>query len=151
MVGDLGAHQLSLLDHFARERIVPLTRLVGDDAERSLKGMCEIADMGARPIDDLPVGLDQGIELLLQRLDLSGELALQTLGLAGADRRKVVPDRDREPLASTQRSEPLAKLQKPPASQPPQSCRRGYARSARARNNPCERRTLKRETPWPTI
>src|SRR5262245_30862037 len=46
--------------------------------------------MGARPIDDLQVGLDQGIELLLQRLDLGGELALQTLRLAGADRREVV-------------------------------------------------------------
>ena len=93
MVGDLDAHQLSLLDHFARERIVPFTRFVGDDAERSLERVGEIADMGARPVDDLPVRLDQGIELLLQRLDLGGELALQSLRLAGADRREVVPDR----------------------------------------------------------
>jgi hypothetical protein len=92
MVSDLGAHQLGLLDNFARERIVPLTCFVGNDAEWCLEGMREIADMGARPLDDLPVGLDQGIELLLQRPDLGGEFAIQPLRIAGADRRKVVPD-----------------------------------------------------------
>ena len=66
--------------------------------------MREIADMGARPVDDLPIGLDQGIELLLQRPDLGGKLALQTLRLAGADRRKIVPD-------SAQRREPEPDLE----------------------------------------
>ena len=54
--------------------------------------MREIADMGARPVDDLAVGLDQRIELLLERPDLVGQLAIEPLRVARADRREVVAD-----------------------------------------------------------
>ena len=54
--------------------------------------MGEIADMGARPIDDLAIGLDQRVQLLLQRPDLVGQLAFELLGLARADRGEVLAD-----------------------------------------------------------
>src|SRR4029079_10059809 len=92
MLCDLVPHQLRLLDDLAGKRAVLLPRFIGNDAERRLERMRKIADMGARPVDDLSVGLDQGIELLLERPDLGGKLALQPLGIAGADRREVMPD-----------------------------------------------------------
>ena len=56
--------------------------------------MREIADMGARALDDLAVGVDQRIGLARQRRDLDRELAFQPLGAAGAD----VGDRFRDAL-----------------------------------------------------
>ena len=47
--------------------------------------MREIADMGARALDDLAVGVDQRVGLARQRRDLDREFALQPLGAAGAD------------------------------------------------------------------
>ena len=47
--------------------------------------MREIADMGARAVDDLAIGLDQRIQFLLQRPDLLGQLAFELLGFARAD------------------------------------------------------------------
>ena len=48
--------------------------------------MREIADMRARALDDLAIGLDQRVGLARERSDLDGEFALQPLGAAGADR-----------------------------------------------------------------
>ena len=56
--------------------------------------MREIADMGARALDDLAVGVDQRIGFARQRRDLDGEVAFQPLGAAGAD----VGDRLRDAL-----------------------------------------------------
>ena len=53
--------------------------------ERRLDGMREIADMGARALDDLPVGVDQRVGLARQRRDLDRKFALQPFGAAGAD------------------------------------------------------------------
>ena len=92
MMGDLVTHQLRLFDDFSGKRAIFLTRFVGDDAERRLERMGEIADMGARPVDDLAVGLDQGIELLLERPDLGGKFAPEPLRIARADRSKVMAD-----------------------------------------------------------
>ena len=47
--------------------------------------MREIADMGARALDDLAVGVDQRIGLARERLDLDREAAFEPLGGAGAD------------------------------------------------------------------
>ena len=65
-------------------------RLVDDDAERRLQRVREVADLGAGALDDLLVGFEQGVELLLQRLDLGGQLAVEPGGLARADRRQAL-------------------------------------------------------------
>ena len=54
--------------------------------------MRQIADMGARALDDLAVGVDQRIGLARERRDLFGKAALQALGGAGADRREARRD-----------------------------------------------------------
>ena len=53
--------------------------------KRRLDGMGEIADMGARALDDFPVGVDQRVGLARQWRDLDREFALEPLGAAGAD------------------------------------------------------------------
>src|SRR4029078_2335825 len=47
--------------------------------------MRQIPDMRARPLDDLPVGLDQCVRLASERSDFFGEFSGQTLGAAGAN------------------------------------------------------------------
>ena len=66
--------------------------------------MREVADLRARAVDDLLVGVDERVELGLQRLDLGGELALERRLGAGADGGQPVLD-----LA--QRQEPEAHLE----------------------------------------
>ena len=78
--------------------------LVDDDGERRLDGVGEIADMGARALDDLAVGVDQRVGLARQRRDLDGKLAFQPFGAAGAD----VGDRFRNAL---ERRQPEADLE----------------------------------------
>ena len=77
MMRDLRAHDLGLLDHLRGERSFLRARLVPDHAERRLERVREIADMGARPIDDLAIGLDQRVQLLLERSDLVGRARLR--------------------------------------------------------------------------
>ena len=52
--------------------------------------MREIADMGARALDDLAVGVDQRVGLARERRDLDRERAFEPLGRAGADRGEAV-------------------------------------------------------------
>src|SRR5262249_26472718 len=54
-----------------------------------LQRMCKIAHMGAGPLDDLAVGVDQSVGLACKRRDLLREAALEPLRGAGADRRKT--------------------------------------------------------------
>ena len=54
--------------------------------------MGEIADVGARALDDLAVGVDQRIGLARERRDLVGEGAFEALGLAGADGGEALGD-----------------------------------------------------------
>ena len=77
---------------------------VDDDRQRRLDGVREIADMGARALDDFPVGVDQRVGLARQRRDLDGKFALQPFGAAGAD----IGDRFRNAL---QRRKPEADLE----------------------------------------
>ncbi len=61
---------------FVRERIVAAgCRLVDHDRERRFERMREIADMGARALDDFAVGVDQRVGLARQRRDLDREFA----------------------------------------------------------------------------
>ena len=86
MVRDLIAHHVGLLQNLGRERIGPARGgFVDDDRQRRLDGVGEIADMGARALDDFPVGVDQRVGLARQRRDLDGKFTLQPLGAAGAD------------------------------------------------------------------
>ena len=86
MVRDLVAHHVGLLQHLARERIGAMRGgLVDDDRQRRLDGVGEIADMGARALDDFAIGVDQRVGLARQRRDLDREFALQPFGAAGAD------------------------------------------------------------------
>ena len=52
--------------------------------------MGEIADMGARALDDLAIGFDERVGLARERRDLDRKAALQPLGGAGADRRQAL-------------------------------------------------------------
>ena len=52
--------------------------------------MREIADMGARALDDFAIGVEQRIGLARERRDLDREIAFQPLGLAGADGGKLL-------------------------------------------------------------
>ena len=63
-------HDLGLLGDLARERACVLARLVDDDRERRLQGVRQVADVGAGALDDVLVGFEERVELLLQRLDL---------------------------------------------------------------------------------
>src|SRR5947209_3882885 len=54
--------------------------------------MREIANVGASPLDDLAVGIDQRVGLARQRLDLHRKRTFKLLGLAGADRREAPRD-----------------------------------------------------------
>lgn len=83
---DLVPHQIGLLQHLAGERIAGMrARLVHDHRQRRLDRMGEIADVGARALDDLPIGIDERIGLARQRRDLDRKPAFQPLGAAGAD------------------------------------------------------------------
>ena len=87
MARDLVAHDLRLLAHLVGERVGAMRLgLVDDHRERRLQRMREIADMGARALDDLAIGVDQRVGLARQRRDLDREVALEPLGVAGADR-----------------------------------------------------------------
>ena len=87
----LVAHDVGLLQHLMRQRIVAARRrLIDDDRERRFQRMRQIADMGARALDDFAIGLDQSIGLARERRDLDREFALQPLGPAGADFRKAI-------------------------------------------------------------
>ena len=55
--------------------------LVDHHRQRRLQRMRQIADMGARALDDLLVGVDQLIGLARKRRDLFGECASQPLGV----------------------------------------------------------------------
>ena len=54
--------------------------------------MREIADMRARALDDLAIGIDQRIGLARERRDLDRKFSLQPLGGAGADGRETRRD-----------------------------------------------------------
>ena len=54
--------------------------------------MREIADMGARAVDDLAVGVDQRVGFAHQRRDLDREAAFEPLGAARADRGQALGD-----------------------------------------------------------
>ena len=60
-------------------------RLVLQHGERRLQRMREIADMRARALDDLAVGIDQRVQVLHQRLDLARIVAFEMLDVAVAD------------------------------------------------------------------
>ena len=73
--------------HLLRQRILGARRrLVHDDGERRLQRVREIADMGARALDDFAIGVEQRIGFARERRDLDREIAFQPLGIAGADR-----------------------------------------------------------------
>ena len=59
--------------------------LVDHHRERRLQRVREIADMGARALDDLAIGVDQRVGLARERRDLDREGALEPFGGAGAD------------------------------------------------------------------
>ena len=81
IVADLIAHQLRLLANLGAERRLIAARLVGDDGQRRLESMCEVADLGARPIDYVLIGLDQRVELGLKRFDFGRKLTLEVARL----------------------------------------------------------------------
>ena len=59
--------------------------LVGQDRERRLQRMREIAGLRARAQHHLAVDLDHAVQVVDQRLHFGGESARQARGLAGLD------------------------------------------------------------------
>ena len=93
MARDLIAHDVGLLPHLLRKRIVGAGgRLVHHHRERRLERMGEIADMGARALDDLAIGVEQRVGLARERRDFDRELPFEPLGLAGADGGELLGD-----------------------------------------------------------
>ena len=89
MAGDLVAHDVDLLAHLGGERIVePPGRFVHDHRERRLERVGEVADMGARALDDLAIGVDERVGLARKRPDLDRERAFEPFRGTGADRRQ---------------------------------------------------------------
>ena len=60
-------------------------RLVDEDGERRLERVRQVADMRARAFHDLLVGLEERVELLLQRPDLGRQVPLEPGRLARPD------------------------------------------------------------------
>ena len=147
MMRDLVAHHIGLLQNLARERIGGVRGgLVDDDRQRRLDGVGEIADMGARALDDFAVGVDQRIGLARQRRDLDRKFAFEPFGAAGAD----IGDRFRNAL---QRRKPEADLEDRGQQQHDrrarQRCRRGNNRSCafRRKSRVASPATLTRNLP----
>src|ERR1043166_553847 len=83
---DLIAHDADLLAHFGGERILAARcGLVHHHRERRLERMREVADVGARALDDIAVGVDECVGLTRQRRDLLGKAALQPLRRARSE------------------------------------------------------------------
>ena len=61
--------------------------------------MGEIADLSARPLDDLAIGVDELVHLRRERRHVLRELAGDMLGFATADRRYPVVQRAQRPQA----------------------------------------------------
>ena len=73
----LVAHDVGLLAHLRGKRIVAARhRFIDHHRKRRLQRMREIADMGARALDDFAVGVDQRIGLARERRDLVREIFL---------------------------------------------------------------------------
>ena len=76
MMRHLVAHHVGLFQHLGRKWIGGVCgSLVEDHRQRRLDGVGEIADMGARALDDFAVGVDQRIGLARQRRNFNGKLA----------------------------------------------------------------------------
>src|SRR5690606_39128408 len=86
MVIDLAAHQGDLAADQLGERALAAARFVGQHAERRLEAVGEIADVGARALDQGLVVVEEGVQLPGQRLDLGREVALEARAGAGANR-----------------------------------------------------------------
>ncbi len=56
---------------FSGERAGRGVGLVDDDAERRFQRMGEIADLRARPFDNVAIGADEQIEFVRERRDLA--------------------------------------------------------------------------------
>ncbi len=69
----LPAHHVCLLAHLFGERRTAGVGFVDDDAERRLQRMGEIADLRARALDDLAIGVEQQIDLGGERRDVLRE------------------------------------------------------------------------------
>ena len=82
MMRDLGMHDLGLLHDLVGEWTLMAACFIRDHAQRGFERVREIADVGARPVDDLAVRLDQRVKLALQRPDLIGNFSLERFRLA---------------------------------------------------------------------
>ena len=65
--------------------------------------MGEIADLGARALDDLPVGVDELIDFGRQRRDVLRKFAGDALGLAAPDRGHAFLQHSERPQAEADR------------------------------------------------
>ena len=86
MMRDLVAHDVGLLQNLGGERIAGVDRgLIDDDRQRRLDRVGEIADMGARTLDNVAVRVDQGVGLARQWRDFVRKVALEPFSPPGAD------------------------------------------------------------------
>ena len=78
-------HLVHMLGDLAGEGRCVVTRLVDHHRQRRLQGVGQIADVRAGALDDLLVGFEESVELVLQRFDLLRQAGIEADGLARAD------------------------------------------------------------------
>ncbi len=99
VVIDLAAHRRDLPAHGLGEGVLAALGLVGQHGERRLQRMGEIAHMGPRALHHRGVVLEQVVELVRQRRDLGGEVALEPAGLSHAYRDQRLAHKAQRPQA----------------------------------------------------
>ncbi len=87
------AHDIGLLQNLLAKRLRAVRRgLVHHHRERGLQRMRQISDMRPRPLDNLPIGLNQCVRFASKRSDLLGEFSGQTLGTARSNGGESIGD-----------------------------------------------------------
>src|SRR4026207_2350352 len=84
MIHEPSAHDLGLLHDLVGKRALMRARFIADQAQGRLERVREIADVGARPIDDLAVRSDPRVKLAPPRPALLRGVPLARLRLPGA-------------------------------------------------------------------
>ena len=96
IVVHLIAHDRRLFAHTRRHLLRSVLRLVDDDAERRLQRVRQVADLGARPVEDLSIGFEKKVQLARQGCDVARILAANALRLPapdGAEARTEIDER----------------------------------------------------------
>ena len=88
MMVHLLLHNTDLLGDLAREGRILGSRVVGQHRYRGFQSVRQVADVGARPFDDLLIVLKKRVDFVNQRVDFRRKRSGQPIGPAAADSRQ---------------------------------------------------------------